>query len=147
MSRGSSPTREARESEPKSPLRAVHGGDSLTGGGERFGAELLDLPDRPTAIISGSDEQAYGVYLAARARGLRIPEDLSVVGFDDVDLCRWMTPQLTTVRQPLANMASEATRLLIALSRGQGVASTHVRLASELIVRDSTARPGGLSAT
>jgi DNA-binding LacI/PurR family transcriptional regulator len=104
---------------------------------------LLDLPDRPTAIISGSDEQAYGVYLAARARGLRIPEDLSVVGFDDVDLCRWVTPQLTTVRQPLANMASEATRLLVALSRGESVASSQVRLASELIVRDSTAVPPG----
>ncbi|MDN3495728.1 substrate-binding domain-containing protein [Planococcus sp. APC 4015] len=120
----------------------VREGDSLTAGGERLGGELLDLADRPTAIISGSDEQAYGVYLAARARRLRIPEDLSVVGFDDVDLCRWVTPQLTTVRQPLANMASEATRLLLALARGENLASTQVRLASELIVRDSTAPPG-----
>lgn len=121
----------------------VREGDSLIAGGERLGGELLDLPDRPTAIISGSDEQAYGVYLAARERGLRIPEDLSVVGFDDVDLCRWVTPQLTTVRQPLANMASEATRLLLALARGESVASSQVRLASELIVRDSTAAPPG----
>lgn len=116
----------------------VREGDSLTAGGIHFGGELLDLPDRPTAIISGSDEQAYGVYLAARDRGLRIPEDLSVVGFDDVDLGRWVTPQLTTVRQPLANMASEATRLVLALARGEAVGSSQVRLASELVVRDST---------
>ena len=119
----------------------VREGDSLTAGGQRLGGELLDLSNRPTAIISGSDEQAYGVYLAARERGVRIPEDLSVVGFDDVDLCRWVTPQLTTVRQPLANMASEATRLLLALARGESVAGSHIRLASELIVRDSTSTP------
>ncbi|HEV7951086.1 MAG TPA: substrate-binding domain-containing protein, partial [Glaciihabitans sp.] len=117
----------------------VRYGDSLIGGGTKFGGELLDLPNRPTAIISGSDEQAYGVYLAARERGLRIPEDLSVVGFDDVDLCRWVSPQLTTVQQPLASMAAEATRLLLMLAGGDEVASPTVRLASKLIVRDSTA--------
>jgi len=119
----------------------VRQGDSLIAGGQLFGGELLDLPDRPTAIISGSDEQAYGVYLAARERGLRIPEDLSVVGFDDVDLCRWVSPQLTTVRQPLSSMAAEATRLLLKLAAGEEVASPTVRLASKLIVRDSTAAP------
>lgn len=119
----------------------VREGNSLTTGGLKFGGELLDLPDRPTAIISGSDEQAYGVYLAARERGLRIPEDLSVVGFDDVDLCQWVTPQLTTVRQPLEGMASEATRLLIALARGEAIANPRVQLASELVVRESTGVP------
>lgn len=119
----------------------VREGNSLTSGGVRFGGELLDLPDRPTAIISGSDEQAYGVYLAARERGLRIPEDLSVVGFDDVDLCQWVSPQLTTVRQPLAGMATEATRLVLSLARGEEIANPHVQLASELIVRESTAAP------
>lgn len=119
----------------------VRNGDSLISGGERFGGELLDLPERPTAIISGSDEQAYGVYLAARDRGLRVPEDLSVVGFDDVDLCRWVSPQLTTVRQPLASTASEATRLLLKLAAGDPVDTPTVRLASTLIVRESTAAP------
>ncbi|MCS5717504.1 substrate-binding domain-containing protein [Herbiconiux sp. CPCC 205763] len=120
----------------------VREGNSLTPGGQKFGGELLDLPDRPTAIISGSDEQAYGVYLAARERGIRIPEDLSIVGFDDVDLCQWVTPQLTTVRQPLAGMAAEATRLLLTLSRGDAIANPRVQLASELVVRDSTSAPG-----
>ncbi len=121
----------------------VREGDSLTTGGTKFGGELLDLPDRPTAIVSGSDEQAYGVYVAARERGIRIPEDLSIVGFDDVDLCQWVSPQLTTVRQPLAGMATEATRLLLALSRGESISNPRVQLASELVVRDSTAPPKG----
>ncbi|MDF2994237.1 MAG: LacI family transcriptional regulator [Microbacterium sp.] len=116
-------------------------GDSLVDGGVTRGGELLDLSAPPTAIISGSDEQAYGVYQAARARGLSIPHDLSVVGFDDVELCQWVTPQLTTMRQPLEGMATEATRMAIAMSRGHGVANTRVQLASELVVRESTAPP------
>lgn len=116
-------------------------GDSLVSGGETFGGKLLDLKERPTAILSGSDEQAYGIYLAARKRGLRIPEDLSVVGFDDVDLARWISPQLTTIHQPLAGMAATATRLVLALSRGEEVSNRRVQLASELVIRDSTAPP------
>lgn len=116
----------------------VRYGDSLTAGGEKFGGELLDMDDPPTAILSGSDEQAFGFYLAAEQRGLRVPEDVSVIGFDDVDLCKWVTPQLTTVRQPLEDMASEATRLLLALANGDAIASRRVQLASELIIRKST---------
>jgi LacI family transcriptional regulator len=122
-----------------SPDRSlIRFGDSLTSGGIAFGGELLDMDDRPTAILSGSDEQAYGIYLAARERGLRIPEDVSVVGFDDVDLCRWVSPQLTTVHQPLAGMASEAARLALAMSRGEAVATRRVQLSAELVVREST---------
>jgi LacI family transcriptional regulator len=119
----------------------VREGDSLTEGGRTLGGELLDLPNPPTAIISGSDEQAYGVYLAARERGLKIPDDLSVVGFDDVDLCQWVSPQLTTVRQPLAGMAIEATRLVLALSRGETIPNRRVQFPSELVVRSSTSPP------
>lgn len=119
----------------------VREGDSLVAGGVLRGGELLDLAERPTAIISSSDEQAYGVYQAARARGLAIPDDLSVVGFDDVELCQWVTPQLTTMRQPLEGMATEATRMAIAMSRDQGVANSRVQLASDLVIRESTAPP------
>ncbi|MDQ0614945.1 LacI family transcriptional regulator [Microbacterium sp. W4I4] len=119
----------------------VREGDSLVAGGALRGGELLDLAERPTAIISSSDEQAYGVYQAARARGLAIPDDLSVVGFDDVELCQWVTPQLTTMRQPLEGMATEATRMAIAMSRDQGVANSRVQLASDLVIRESTAPP------
>lgn len=120
----------------------VRHGDSLVGGGRRFGAELLSLPDPPTAIISGSDEQAYGVYLAARDLGVRIPEDLSVIGNDDVELCQWITPQLTTVRQPLGAMARMATRTVIELARGGTQPNPRVEMATSLVVRASTGPPG-----
>lgn len=119
----------------------VREGDSLRGGGQLRGGELLDAPDRPTAIVSGSDEQAYGIYLAARERGIRIPEDVSIVGFDDVELCQWVSPQLTTIRQPLTGMGIEATRMVIELARGGSIANHRVQLASELVVRESTAAP------
>ena len=72
--------------------------------------DLLRLPHRPTAIFAASDVQAMGVYEAARQNGLRIPEDLSVVGFDDVPMAQWVSPPLTTMRQPLAEMATMATK-------------------------------------
>ena len=119
----------------------VRHGDSLVSGGLRFGDELLRLPEPPTAIISGSDEQAYGVYGAARALGVDVPGRLSVVGFDDVDLCQWVSPQLTTVRQPLAEMAREATRMVVELSRGGEQPTLRTELATSVVVRASTAPP------
>jgi len=130
-----------RRNDVRLDLDLVRYGDSLVGGGRRLGAELLALPDPPTAIVSGSDEQAYGVYQAARDRGLRIPEDLSVVGNDDVELCQWISPQLTTVRQPLAAMAREATRMVIEASRGGGRPNPRVELATTVVIRASTAPP------
>jgi LacI family transcriptional regulator len=119
----------------------VRHGDSLVEGGLRGGGELLQLPDPPTAIVSGSDEQAYGVYKASRVLGLRIPDDVSVVGFDDVELCQWVSPQLTTVRQPLAEMAREATRIVIELSRGGTRPNQRIELSTSVVVRESTAPP------
>src|SRR5207248_2667071 len=71
-----------------------------------------DLEPGPTAIYAGNDQQALGVYEAARQRGLRIPQDLSVVGFDDLPVARWVSPPLTTVRQPLAEMGRAAAQML-----------------------------------
>jgi LacI family transcriptional regulator len=105
------------------------------------GAALLDLPEPPTAVFSGSDETALGVIEAARTRGLRIPENLSVVGFDDTPLARLAAPPLTTVRQPLREMGAVAVRTALRLSAGKRVDSHHVELATELVVRQSTARP------
>lgn len=109
--------------------------------GYAAGLELLQLPEPPTAIFAGNDLQALGVYEAARQLGLRIPEDLSVVGFDDLPLTRWIGPPLTTVRQPLTEMAETAARLVLDLSRGQQPATTRVDLATNLVVRSSTAAP------
>jgi len=119
----------------------VREGNSLVSGGRTHGRALLDLLDPPTAIICGSDEQAYGVYLVARELGLSIPDDLSVVGFDDVDLCQWVAPQLTTVRQPLVDMAREATRMVIETARGRTLAHPRVELATSIVIRESTAGP------
>lgn len=102
---------------------------------------LLTRPDRPTAIFAGNDLQALGVYEAARELGLRVPEDLSVVGFDDLPLARWVGPPLTTVRQPLIEMAETAARLAIGLGRGEQPTATRVDLATSLVVRTSTAPP------
>ena len=121
--------------------RLVREGNSLVQGGIDHGRALLELLDPPTAIVSGSDEQAYGIYLAARERGLTIPDDLSVIGFDDVDLCQWVQPTLTTVRQPLVDMAREATRMVIESARGRTLAHPRVELATSIVVRESTAPP------
>jgi LacI family transcriptional regulator len=119
----------------------VRTGDSLVSGGLREAPGLLRLPNRPTAIISGSDEQAYGVCKAARELGLTVPDDLSVVGFDDVELCQWVSPQLTTVRQPLAEMAREATRIVIELARGSTRPNQRIELSTSIVIRESTAAP------
>lgn len=104
------------------------------------GGELLSRANPPTAIFAGSDLQALGVYEAARARGLRIPEDLSVVGYDDLQFAGWAGPPLTTVRQPLTEMAEQATRLVLRLRDRNPAESLRVDLATRLVVRDSTAR-------
>ena len=97
------------------------------------GTDLLNQPDPPTAIFAGSDLQAFGVYEAARQRGLEIPTQLSVVGFDDLPMARWVGPPLTTIRQPLTEMAATAARLVL----GQGE-DRRVELATTLVVRQST---------
>ena len=110
-------------------------------GGLRDGAELLRLPDPPTAIVTANDLQAFGVYEAARQAGVRIPEDLSVVGFDDLSFTQWAGPPMTTVRQPLVHMGAAAANLVLSLARGDELDSTRIELATTLIVRQSTAAP------
>jgi LacI family transcriptional regulator len=103
------------------------------------GEALFDLPQRPTAVFAGSDETAFGVIEAARARGLRIADDLSIVGFDDIQVARMASPPLTTVRQPLREMGGVAVRTALRLAAGEKIDSHHVELATELVVRGSTA--------
>jgi LacI family xylobiose transport system transcriptional regulator len=110
--------------------------------GYRAGLELLRSPNRPTAVFAGNDLQALGLYEAARELGLRIPEDLSVVGFDDLPIARLVGPPLTTVRQPLMEMAETAAKLVLNLGREDGTSgATRVELATSLVVRNSTAPP------
>jgi LacI family transcriptional regulator len=102
---------------------------------------LLDAATRPTAIFAFNDNLAVGAMQTARERGLRIPEDLSIVGFDDSDLAPFVTPALTTVRLPLAEMGRIAVGLLSRLTSGRTVEALRVELAARLVVRESTAAP------
>ena len=108
-------------------------------GGHEAMARLLALPDPPTAVFAFNDPLAIGAMQAARARGLRVPDELSVVGFDDTTEARFVTPALTTVRQPLEEMGRMAVSLLTQLLRQQAQKSVHIELATRLIVRESTA--------
>ncbi|MFI0795793.1 LacI family DNA-binding transcriptional regulator [Micromonospora rubida] len=109
--------------------------------GYAAGTQLLALPDPPTAIFASSDQMALGVYEAVRKRGLRVPDDISVVGFDDLPEVRWCSPPLTTVRQPLAEMGMLAARTVLRLAQGEKLESPRLELATELVVRDSAAPP------
>ena len=104
--------------------------------------ELLDLPEPPTAVFVCSDRMALGVYAALSERGLRVPQDMSVVGFDDLPEARWLAPALTTVRQPLSEMAATALRLLVRMMDGDRPESTRTELSTRLVKRASTAGVG-----
>jgi LacI family transcriptional regulator len=119
----------------------IRQGDFYTESGYDGGNALLDLRDPPTAIFASSDQMAFGVYEAVRRHGLRVPDDVSVVGFDDLPEVRWASPPLTTVRQPLAEMGILAARTVLRLALGEQVESPRVELATTLVVRDSTAPP------
>ncbi|WP_433498338.1 LacI family DNA-binding transcriptional regulator [Sphaerimonospora sp. CA-214678] len=102
---------------------------------------LLTRPDRPTAVFAANDLQALGVYKAARELALRIPDDVSVVGFGDLPVVAWADPPMTTVHQPLTEMAMAATELALALGRGEEPAQVGLEIATTLTVRSSTAPP------
>ncbi|MCA2226308.1 LacI family DNA-binding transcriptional regulator [Nonomuraea aurantiaca] len=120
-------------------------GDFFIEGGLAEARRLLRLPDRPTAIFATNDGQAIGVYHAAHQLGLRVPDDLSVIGFDDMPSARWAIPPLTTIRQPLRQMAAAATSMVLKLAQGEPLSQSRIELATELVVRDSTAPPPRLS--
>jgi len=109
--------------------------------GAQAAAALLELPEPPTAVFSFNDTIALGVLRTARQRSLCVPEDLSIVGFDDVTYATVTTPQLTTVRQPLAEMGRSAVRMLLRLIAGGGAETLHIQLPTRLVVRESTGPP------
>ncbi len=113
-------------------------------GGNEAAQMLLEIDDRPTAVLCFSDVIAYGAVQAAQALDLRVPDDLSVVGFDDNPLAKRMRPALTTVRQDVAAKGhASAAALTAAITRARTGATTrvrHVLLPTELIIRDSTAK-------
>lgn len=126
-------------------------GDFKPPSGRVCGAELLELPQPPSAIFAGNDETAYGVMAAAAERGVRIPDDLALAGFDDIAPSAHVHPALTTVRQPFYEMGQAATRLLLSLVEAprpvkthwatgavsRDTAPAHIQLPTSLVVRDS----------
>ena len=112
-------------------------------GGKMQARQLLALGEPPTAIVAGNDNQAFGVLQALGERGLRAPDDMSVIGFDDVPVATWATPALTTVRQPLAAMAATAFRMLRSNATAGAAEPHHIELATTLVIRDSTGPPPG----
>lgn len=121
-----------------SPELVRHVPEPTTEHGYHAAVELLDLPERPTALVAFNDKMAVGALSAAAERGLRVPYDLSVAGFDDLDLSRATTPLLTTVRQPLQEMGRMAVTMLVRVLERHALEAVHVSLGTELVIRDST---------
>jgi LacI family transcriptional regulator, galactose operon repressor len=119
----------------------VREGDFMQPTGFSCARGLLDLAQPPTAIFASNDVMAFGVMEAARVRGLRIPEDISIVGFDDIPQASHVHPPLTTVRQPLEQMGRVATQMLLKLIDNPQLQVERAALPTELIVRQSCQAP------
>lgn len=121
--------------------KLIYEGDFHQPEGYAGGNALLDLPNPPTAIFASNDVMAMGVMDAARSRGLRIPDDISILGFDDIPQAQNVRPALTTVRQPLEKMGRVATQMLLDLLNDPQKDVSRVELPTELIIRDSCKAP------
>ena len=108
-------------------------------GARRVALELLRAAEPPTAIFACSDHMALGVYEAAEECGIRIPDDVSVVGFDDLPEGEWVRPRLTTVEQPIVDMGAAALRMLLRLRSGAATGTLREELSTRLLLRESTA--------
>ncbi|HEX3049931.1 MAG TPA: LacI family DNA-binding transcriptional regulator [Aggregatilineaceae bacterium] len=115
----------------------VHVGNYTHSGAEQPTHQLLDLPVPPTAIFAANDLSAFGTLEAVRARGLRIPEDISIMGFDDIPQCLLAYPQLTTIHQPLEQMGHMAARMLVEQIENPELPPRHITLATKLVIRNS----------
>nr|WP_321458513.1 LacI family DNA-binding transcriptional regulator [uncultured Cohaesibacter sp.] len=109
--------------------------------GERATEQLLALPEPPTAIYTANDEMAFGVIRAAKRKGLCVPEDLSVFGFDDTYLAEAFVPALTTVRQPCLEIGRRAMTRLLAHLSGDNPETDSILVPTEIVIRETTAPP------
>ena len=116
-------------------------GDFYVESGQQAMNRLLDLDEPPTAVVCASDLMALGAIRAIAERGLSVPRDVSIVGFDDIQLAGHVQPPLTTLRQDKARLGAEAGRALTRLMAADVPAAEAVTLPVELVVRASTAAP------
>ncbi|HEY0818187.1 MAG TPA: LacI family DNA-binding transcriptional regulator [Rhizobacter sp.] len=117
----------------------VQRGDFSTRGGRDAMQRLLKLKHRPTAVFAANDRSAFGAISVLQGAGLRIPQDMSIVGFDDVPSASQLHPALTTVRQPISEMGRAAVNSLLGMVAGLEVATPRITLPTELQIRQSTA--------
>lgn len=120
------------------PADLIRHGSYDRASGKKLVSELISLPEPPTALFICSDHMAIGGYEALAYAHLSVPNDVSVVGFDDLPEARWVYPPLTTVRQPLKDMGRAAVQLLVRLINGEELTSKRVEFTTTLIVRAST---------
>lgn len=116
-------------------------GDFSIASGIAAAADLMARTDPPTAIFCFNDEMAIGVLEYARQKGLRVPHDLSVIGFDDIRFSTYLVPALTTVSQPMLQIGQQTVRLMLEILRGANKRPKSVTLPHKLMIRESTARP------
>ncbi|MGB9680444.1 MAG: LacI family DNA-binding transcriptional regulator [Thermoanaerobacteraceae bacterium] len=116
----------------------VFEGDYKINSGITGSEKLLNLHKKISAIFACNDLMAYGAYKTIRSRGYKIPDDISIVGFDDIQLSQILEPQLTTIRQPAYDMGLTATRMLIKLIEGEKLNRKIINFKPKLIIRQST---------
>jgi len=124
---------------PFLPELTAHGDGKAEGGMDAM-ERLLTLAEPPTAVSCYNDMSALGALRAIHSRGLRVPEDISVVGFDDLFIASYTNPPLTTISQPMRQMGSTAMEILLKLFSGSN-STTNIKVQGQLIVRESTAAP------
>lgn len=124
---------------PFRPELVAHGDGKAEGGGQAM-EKLLALSEPPTAVFCYNDMSALGALRVIRARGLSVPADISLIGFDDLFIASYTDPMLTTIRQPKQQMGRMAMEILLKLFAGS-LPTTNIQVQGELIVRESTAPP------
>ena len=123
----------------------IYEGDFKTTGGQRAAAEILRLKPMPTAIVSGNDLMAIGALRELKSAGLRVPQDVSVIGFDDISFAALSEPQLTTIITPRAEIGEAAVEALIHMIKAEDNVGREFKISTQLVVRESSgaARPQG----
>jgi LacI family transcriptional regulator len=116
----------------------IEQGSFRQAGGFAAAQRLLELPEPPTAIFCANDEMAFGALDAVKSKGLRVPDDVSIMGFDDIPNASFVFPPLSTIRQPYVDMGVRAMREVVEMLNGRPVGPSRMQFPTELVVRQST---------
>ncbi len=103
--------------------------------------KLLNLPNVPTAVFCSNDNMAVGAVKAVHESGLKVPENISIIGFDNSEFCKYVTPALTTVKKPIREMSTEGAQRLMDMLEGHAIKGERIYIPTELIIRESVTCP------